>query len=436
MPSLLSHNDSPDHEDSLSQDGFIKDIAEVIKNCTPPKGIGINGYWGTGKTSALIQLHKELTGLTPFDNEKIPEASEVIPVWFEAWRYQHEPLPIVALLNEIRAGFGLWTKVVEEAGKLGGVTLLGVLGAFDETIKAASGGVITPKLGEISKIGQQWESERYKTQLPSQNISLLLESAIGEVVGSKKKLVIFIDDLDRCTPSTALKLLEGIKVYLNLKNCVVVFGMDQRQIERALIKALDLESENGEHQAREYLEKICQDIYHLPLPSQQIKWEYLESLLNKLDLGEGSYCHHLKSVLTEYDCLPANPRKIKALANRFAVILRRNIMTSDETKIVNTTIRRQYALLVAMTIIYTFHRQLNEQLEKNPDYINTVIMYAQNSEGVDGALLEPMSGIKPSHNGDKLLPTNPSDSNVFRLHQLFNGLDTITTDEIKVFLGK
>jgi len=115
MPSLLSHNDSPDHEDSLSQDGFIKDIAEVIKNCTPPKGIGINGYWGTGKTSALIQLHKELTGLTPFDNEKIPEASEVIPVWFEAWRYQHEPLPIVALLNEIRAGFGLWTKVVEEA---------------------------------------------------------------------------------------------------------------------------------------------------------------------------------------------------------------------------------------------------------------------------------------------------------------------------------
>jgi len=59
MPSLLSHNDSPDHEDSLSQVGFIKDIAEVIKNCTPPKGIGINGYWGTGKTSALIQLHKD-----------------------------------------------------------------------------------------------------------------------------------------------------------------------------------------------------------------------------------------------------------------------------------------------------------------------------------------------------------------------------------------
>jgi len=291
-------------------------------------------------------------------------------------------------------------------------------------------------LGEISKIGQQWESERYKTQLPSQNISLLLESAIGEVVGSKKKLVIFIDDLDRCTPSTALKLLEGIKVYLNLKNCVVVFGMDQRQIERALIKALDLESENGEHQAREYLEKICQDIYHLPLPSQQIKWEYLESLLNKLDLGEGSHCHHLKSVLTEYDCLPANPRKIKALANRFAVILRRDIMTSDETKIVNTTIRRQYALLVAMTIIYTFHRQLNEQLEKNPKYINTVMIYAQNPEGVDEYLLDPMSGIKPSHNGDKLLPTNPSDSNVFRLHQLFNGLNTIATDEIKFFLGK
>jgi len=382
------------------------------------------------------RFHKELTGITPFDNKKLPRASKVIPVWFEAWRYQHEPLPIVALLNEIRAGFGLWAKVVEEAGKLGSVTFLGVLGAFDETIKAASGGVVAPKLGEISKIGQQWESERYKTPLPSQNISLLLESAIGKALGNKKKLVIFIDDLDRCTPSTALKLLEGIKVYLNLKNCVVVFGMDQRQIERALIKALELESENGEHQAREYLEKICQDIYHLPLPNQQIKWEYLETLLNELDLGEGSHCQYLQAVLTEYDCLPANPRKIKALANRFSVILRRDIMTDDVTVIVNTTIRRQYALLVAMTIIYTFHRQLNEQLEKNPKYINTVIMYAQNPEGVDENLLDPMSGIKPSHNGDKLLPTNPSDSNVFRLHQLFNGLTTIATDEMKVFLGK
>lgn len=89
-----------------------------------------------------------------------------------------------------------------------------------------------------------------------------------------------------------------------------------------------------------------------------------------------------------------------------------------------------------MTIIYTFHRQLNEQLEKNPAYINTVILFAQNYQAVDVDVREPMNGIKPSAEGAKELPTNPSDSNIFRLHQLFTDLDTITESEIKIFLGK
>ena len=432
-----THNDKPTDEDGLMQETFIKGIAEIIKDCTPPKGIGINGYWGTGKTSALLQLYKALTGVSL--KEKIPDTSPVIPIWFEAWRYQHEAMPIVALLHEIRAAFSLWNKVLEKSGTIAGVTFLGILGAFDETIKAASGGVMSPKLSDIPKIAAEYEKERYRTALASQDISNLLEQAIEAALGKNKKVVIFIDDLDRCHPEAALKLLEGIKVYLNLKNCVIVFAIDQRQIERALKKALAIDDGSDGHQAREYLEKICQDIYHLPLADKQRKAEYLHTLLKELKLNVQSSIHttclaQINAVANTYDCLPANPRKIKALANRLGVMLRHNENLAAPF-IIQTSPPRIYELLLAMAIIYTFHRELNEQLEKNAEYINKVIIYARQPPADLTGIYEPMKGIKPSFSGAEPLPTNPSDSNVFRLHELFDSLSVITTADLKPFLG-
>lgn len=425
--STLTHNDKPTDDDGLMQQTFIEGIAEIIKDCTPPKGIAINGYWGTGKTSALLQLRKALTK---------DDSATIAPIWFEAWRYQHEATPIVALLHEIRAAFSLWNKVIEKSSSIAGITFLGILGAFDETIKVASGGVMSPKLADLSKIGADYEKERYRTHLASQDISNLLEQAIASALGDDQKLVIFIDDLDRCHPEAALKLLEGIKVYLNLKNCVIVFAIDQRQIERALKKALDIKDDSDSHQAREYLEKICQDIYHLPLPNQAHKADYLDKLLAELGLGDQGILHRIeiKSVAETYDCLPANPRKIKALANRLGVMLRHHEKLTPPF-ITPTSPLKTYQLLLATAIIYTFHRELNEQLEKNPDYIDTVILYAQNYEVVDPQILDPMKGIKPSFAKDKKLPTNPSDSNVFRLHELFTQLASVTKNELTPFLG-
>lgn len=135
----LSHNDSPNHLDAFGQGDFIRQIAEVVKTCEAPKGIAINGYWGSGKTSALLQLHKELTSVLPTDPKpKIPkEYLKVTPVWFEAWRHQNEAVPIVALLQEIRNQLSIWNKFLNETKKLTGITLTGILGAFDETLKVA-----------------------------------------------------------------------------------------------------------------------------------------------------------------------------------------------------------------------------------------------------------------------------------------------------------
>jgi len=454
MVNPLSHNDTAKADDAFKQQAFIKQVCELIKDCQPPKGIGINGYWGTGKTSTLMQIHKELTGISPYeDDNAITNNEDIIPIWFEAWRYQSETVPIVALLQEIRAQISNWQKYINGSKKLGSIALLGIFGAIDAALKVASGGILSPNISKIPELGRQWEADHRETPLASQDLRKLLEQAVDQALNKKqgdtaKRLVIFIDDLDRCLPKVALQLLEGIKVYLNLNNCVLVFGMDQRQIEEALSKALD---SKDTHQAREYLEKICQDIHHLPIPNQKVKADYLLSLLETLDVGDQSANHHpaIKNVLYAYDCLPANPRKIKALSNRLALQLRKGCikgsnapLTTPETT--ETTPDRRYMLLIAMTIIYNFHRQLNEQLEKAPEYIDRVITYAKRPPAYpisSASPFEPMRDIVPGydysdqHGRDpEKLPTNPSDSNVFRLHELFRDLASILDNEFKPFL--
>ncbi len=251
-----------------------------------------------------------------------------------------------------------------------------------------------------------------------------------------KTLVIFIDDLDRCLPEAALRLLEGIKIYLNLNNCIVVFGMDHRQLEQSLQKALPgAETGQTSYYAREYLEKICQDIHYLPVPSQKEKSDYFLELLQTIDCGDHDkknvHCKILEKLLNKHDCLPANPRKIKILVNRTALVLRAYPLPGTQQDNL-----RWHTLLLVVVIIYVFHKPVYEQLDKNPAYISEVCSCSENFFGTkNDERMRPMQEFVPSEDKSRnALPVNPSDSNVWRLHRLLASLNPVTRKELEPFL--
>lgn len=305
-------NDLPTLEDKLGRVDLVKKISLSLANCTPPVVVGVHGDWGAGKTSFLKQMQHHLDGgggseLVGSLRKGLYE-NKVATVWFDAWRYQYEPVPVVALLHAIRDRLSLFQKTLTQGKKLTEVTARSLLSGITDITNIIK---VEGLAKSIQETGEKWEKERLADKLNADNVRTHLEAAISELLGKKgKKLVVFIDDLDRCNGEMATKLLDSLKVYLDLNNCVFVLGLNQQAVQDAIAGKL---GDGCSKKANAYLEKICQNVWRLPLigsPGHAVcQWVSDEFL-----------ARNLSEVFKQYDeqdkqLLPPNPRKLKGFAN-------------------------------------------------------------------------------------------------------------------------
>lgn len=97
----------------------------------------------------------------------------------------------------------------------------------------------------VQAAGEEWEKDHLQTKLGTDSIREFLEHAIKNLIDwkaddnplGKARLVVFIDDLDRCQPATAFKLLEALKIHFSIPNCIFVLGMNQQTVVAAGLSA-------------------------------------------------------------------------------------------------------------------------------------------------------------------------------------------------------
>ena len=249
------HNDEPALLDTLERVPLIEEVGEAVARSTPPQVFGVHGDWGLGKTSFLHQVQWYLTGECPQQPEATTlemkrraraegaaatqrsgqHQAAVQAVWFDAWRYQNEEAPVVALLHEIRAQLSWRSRAAGATSRAAEVLTRGALLSLEE---------LTKKIGfqysKFRQVNREWESENLASVLPSHTLREHLCEAIRQLLaeggddGEARRLVVFIDDVDRCEPEAAYRMLEGLKIYLTLDNCVFVLGMNQKAIEEAI----------------------------------------------------------------------------------------------------------------------------------------------------------------------------------------------------------
>jgi len=202
----------------------------------------------------------------------------------------------------------------------------------------------------------------------------LLDDAIRTLLGPKKdrRLVVFIDDLDRCTRPVAFRLLEALKIYLSIPSCVFVLGLDWRTIRQAVAaEMMKTEIDDKERRgdvvllrADDYLDKLCQAVHRLPLMADAEP--FLTDLTHSTEFEQPK---EWVNQILQYNLLPANPRKIKSFVNGLIVYV------GQLRKAVAGELDRDLALIVAYLKLY--EDRVFRILESNVGFWDEIVRFCK-----------------------------------------------------------
>ena len=285
-------------EDSLEFKAFAQTLEEIISTSETPITIGVYGAWGSGKTS----LMRMIQGL-------LEDQGNVKTVWFDAWKFDKTRDLRVALIHTI-------LRKIEEDKNVN-QTLKNKVGELIKRVDWLGLGkvALTSLIPQLSVL-QQGTEPLIKDQenAPRNTLNLIgdfeeeFKDLTKDYVGDGGRLVVFIDDLDRCISGNAVYILEAIKLFLNVKSTIFVIGADKKKIEEGIIERF---GERSEGWAKNYLEKIVQIPFKLPpLRKDMITEQFIKGLNIPDEIKEYA------SILTE---VGDNPRTIKRLLNNFEV---------------------------------------------------------------------------------------------------------------------
>lgn len=173
--------------------------------------------------------------------------NKVIPVEVSAWRYEREQHLIIPLLDAVRDFLLQWSRASSaERAKRTAVRTASTVGKVmrvllaEITFKAGVPGAMEVSLdankaiSEVDKFSQ-WSQDKLDAELPQSFYYAsfrALSDAFDEFIGnSNRRIVVFIDDLDRCLPEGALEVIESMKLFFDLRGFVFVVGLDQSVVE-------------------------------------------------------------------------------------------------------------------------------------------------------------------------------------------------------------
>lgn len=254
-------------QDRFNRTGFARRVAETIRDRTDPTSlvIGVYGAWGDGKTSVLNLIR------TTLDRE-----SSIVCVKFNPWRVDGEAALLRNFFGALAAAIQVsLPNTREKIGKT-----LRQYGKLLENVPTFGKG-----LGLFAGVlGNAWGEPALET---------LRERISRQIREAQRKIVIFIDDIDRLEKSEIQGLFRLIKLTADFENTVYILAFDGEMVAEAIGERFASDTRSHLRAGQSFLEKIVQVPLHLPPPSaadlETFCFERVENVLRDLqiELGEG-----------------------------------------------------------------------------------------------------------------------------------------------------
>ena len=282
-----------------------------IDDLTDTNMFALYGKWGSGKSTLMKYIGTTL------------EENNYKSLYFPAWEFEKDDNLPLSLLHFISDETGSTKEtVVKELIKdaFDVVKSIGKSVSFEiiPGVKISGKALITA--GEKADVEREKElASVYNKTKEFKNKFKKAEQVIVKKTGAKK-LIVFIDDLDRCDPENVLALLSSIKLFFTLSdNIIFFFGCDKEAISKAV------KHKYGEIiKADEYLEKIIDLSFNMPnqISIHKLLEYYFPEKTNYLGYT-GSTSVFLAEFFKSINF--TNPRHLKKVLNKFEIV--RNFKT-------------------------------------------------------------------------------------------------------------
>lgn len=257
--------DDPFKNDCLGRKELEPPLTQVVTQAVGSFVLAVDGSWGSGKTTFLKMWQV-----------KLDDAGHLC-LYLNAWKTDFVQDPLVAVVGELSIAIkgnpildkDNVRKTIEKIEKTtrsiakrlipSGIKLL-TLGALDldsgmeRELSVATGAIAENLIQDYGK-GKS-DIQEFREDLE------FLAAEIKKSENDFVKIVIIIDELDRCRPTYAVQLLERIKHLFDVNGVVFVLGIDREQLSHS-IKALY----GSEFEARGYLKRFIDLDYRLPEPA-------------------------------------------------------------------------------------------------------------------------------------------------------------------------
>ena len=304
-------------DDKLKMSRYGNVLSNFIKASDTPLTVGLQGEWGTGKTSMLYML------LEHFKSENIATS------WVNTWEYsmfrspgETTPAILKGMLTNLKLSCeseGKWT--IEEKSKDSVKKVFKFLGNVANQVISNQTGV------DIKDAASSNEASREQAEIAEikKEIALIISKLIEDTNNEYQKVVFLVDDLDRIPPEQAVEVLESLKNLFDVPNCVFVLAIDYDVVVKGLESKFGKKTEENEREFRSFFDKIIQVPFSMPTGTYDMGNLLSEKLISlNIQIPEDlidSYSNVVKYTIGY------NPRSLKRYINSFSLL--RSLRNSD-----------------------------------------------------------------------------------------------------------
>lgn len=362
-----------DKLDILNRDKFVEQLVRLIENISDNKTstcFAINGEWGSGKSFVLDMFEEELNG---------PYSEKYFVVRYNCWKYDYYEEPLIAIVSAIISEIEKKTKFFPDSQekqeilgmfKAAGVSLLSLANTAFKTktgidFQSAYETVIKGK----KEGAAQYEKEHaYDTYLGLNKVIDKLSGLLQDIA-ERYTVVIIVDELDRCIPDYAIKVLERLHhLTEEKKNIITVVAVDKGQLESSVKQLFGFKNPS------KYLEKFFD--FEIKLDKGEVSEKITEKYADYVALFDKDIFKFNESV---EECLQEIFRNIDVRAQEHIVkkaMLVHKLIFFDKKDYVFMCME---LLITTMMFEYGYEASYFEKTVDLTSYKNMFVQYSSNT---------------------------------------------------------